>query len=537
MRKIILSMCLILIAGCSAQPDEKPKETSEEKNESIVEEIIDLEEDLYQLEKNKDTLKSIKEIDKEINESYYNDNYTYDNPFIRVDPYGNSPLSAYVMFNTDEPTKVTYTVIGKTEDTSYTYESPNYEVRHQIPIVGLYAGTVNEVLITVTNENGEELEHQIEIETDELDEDFYTVDTVKEKQMKRIDELTYVKAATGELFGVDHAGDIRFVLSNISTEVFEIIEETGHFILNVTHDDTNAIFNELIEIDPVGKIYRAYTYSQSNYDGERPLHNDVITLENGNILLLTHNNVDEHNYDAMIEVDWDNGEIVNSVNFKEVFPEALYKYHVGDDWLHVNNVDVSDDSLIISFLNQNIIAKMSYPENEIEWIITRDDHWPKEDDGLGEKILSAEGVDLPMYPYSIEVLPDQDNNVSTTDILVLDNYESDIDQYSRVIQYRIYQLEDRIEEIDSYREPFYNNGGSVYFEEENNRVFVTSSMSSEENRITSNIVELSHENNDVISEMRIERQKGDNHDSIYHVYRMPLLSENYIVDVLVEPEE
>ena len=180
---------------------------------------------------------------------------------------------------------------------------------------------------------------------------------------------------------------------------------------------------------------------------------------------------------------------------------------------------------------------MSYPENKIEWIITRDDNWPKEDDGLGEKILSAEGVDLPMYPYSVEVLPDQDNNVSTIDVLVFDNYESDIDQYSRVVQYRIYQLEDRIEEIDSYREPFYNNGGNVYFEDENNRVFVTSSMSSEENHITSNIVELSQENNDVTSEMRIEREKDDNHDSIYRVYRMPLLSENYIVDVLVEPEE
>lgn len=40
MRKILLSMCLILIAGCSAQPDEKPKETPEEKMNQLLKKLL-----------------------------------------------------------------------------------------------------------------------------------------------------------------------------------------------------------------------------------------------------------------------------------------------------------------------------------------------------------------------------------------------------------------------------------------------------------------------------------------------------------------
>src|SRR5699024_10864778 len=99
-----------------------------------------------------------------------------------------------------------------------------------------------------------------------------------------------------------------------------------------------SYFNDLIEIDPVGKIYKSYTYSQSHYDGERPIHNDVITLNNGNILMLVHNNKDDYINDAMIEVDWDNGKVLNVVNFKEILPESFYNYTESKDWLGQNSV-------------------------------------------------------------------------------------------------------------------------------------------------------------------------------------------------------
>src|SRR5699024_8505654 len=140
--------------------------------------------------------------------------------------------------------------------------------------------------------------------------------------------LTYMKPSSGELFAIDNAGDIRFLLTNESSEIFNYNEETGHFILNTvskTEDDTKY-FNDLIEIEPVGKIYKSYTYSQYHYDAKRPKHSDDIPINNGNILMLVHNNKDDYNNEAIIEVDRDNIKVLKVVNFKEILAISLYNY-------------------------------------------------------------------------------------------------------------------------------------------------------------------------------------------------------------------
>ena len=45
--------------------------------------------------------------------------YTWENPYIKVNPYENSPLTALMVFHTDKPAKISYRVIGKTEMQSY----------------------------------------------------------------------------------------------------------------------------------------------------------------------------------------------------------------------------------------------------------------------------------------------------------------------------------------------------------------------------------------------------------------------------------
>jgi arylsulfate sulfotransferase len=47
---------------------------------------------------------------------------TLDNAYVKVNPYGTSPLTALMIFKTDKAAKVTYTVDGKT-DRTYVYRA------------------------------------------------------------------------------------------------------------------------------------------------------------------------------------------------------------------------------------------------------------------------------------------------------------------------------------------------------------------------------------------------------------------------------
>lgn len=47
---------------------------------------------------------------------------TLDNAYVKVNPYGTSPLAALMIFKTDKAAKVTYTVVGKT-DRTYVYRA------------------------------------------------------------------------------------------------------------------------------------------------------------------------------------------------------------------------------------------------------------------------------------------------------------------------------------------------------------------------------------------------------------------------------
>ena len=82
------------------------------------------------------------------NKEVYFDVYGYsiDNPNIIVNPYGNSPLTALVMFETEQYSEVNITIISKdgASDISCVFEKNKY---HMIPIYGLYANYNNKIII------------------------------------------------------------------------------------------------------------------------------------------------------------------------------------------------------------------------------------------------------------------------------------------------------------------------------------------------------------------------------------------------------
>src|SRR5699024_2088423 len=66
-------------------------------------------------------------------------------PYVNVDPYDRSPLTALIIFNTKEDATVSFTVKGKTSDVNISHTLDEERKRHVIPVVGLYPDTENEV--------------------------------------------------------------------------------------------------------------------------------------------------------------------------------------------------------------------------------------------------------------------------------------------------------------------------------------------------------------------------------------------------------
>ena len=95
-------------------------------------------------------------------EVYFNGyGYSLDNPNVIINPYGNSPLTGIVMFETSDYSEVSISVNG---DINYTFSKNKH---HIIPIYGLYADYDNTIVL-----RSESKEKVINIKTDKLPDDF-----------------------------------------------------------------------------------------------------------------------------------------------------------------------------------------------------------------------------------------------------------------------------------------------------------------------------------------------------------------------------
>lgn len=117
--------------------------------------------------------------------------YDEDHMLIEYNPFKTNTLSLYVYFNTEEATKVSYTV--KAPETDYEDFSANvdgsYRTEHEFQVLGLIPGTLNEVEFAIEDEDGNTITRTYEYTTSSLlgNED------VQLEEMNRISCITMMK--------------------------------------------------------------------------------------------------------------------------------------------------------------------------------------------------------------------------------------------------------------------------------------------------------------------------------------------------------
>lgn len=523
------------------------EEPSEPNEEDLISEVNG-----FRMYENTELMDRIETVEANLQSEYENGDYTDDNPFVVLDPYDVAPLSALIAFETEIPTQVRYSVVGKTEDTTISNTIDDYKTEHEFPVFGLYADYDNTVEIEMTDESGETLTHEVEITTEALPEDYWELDLVESTPEEMHPGLTFLNTSQGEYFAVDSDGEVRFLLKPWMSNNVEHMRN-GHFaiVLRRAHDPEVAhqfIFDHIVELDYLGKPYNSYIFDIDVNDSAVPLDHDIIELDNGNMLVLAHDGDSEYVEDAMFEFDMETGEIVNETDFKEIFPADYYEDYQFEgedsmDWLHHNSVYQTSDgeSVLISGRNHDLVFKMTYPGLELEWIMTTDDNWEdttRPDDYLLEPV--GEGK-FQMGQHAVEEMPDQDGNPNTMDIMLFDNNryvkrgdEEEAEKYSRAVQYRIDEENMTVEEIWSYGEE--RGEGSYsdivsdadYLEESNNVLLdFGRTYPEDENTPVSQIVEVDKETKEVLFEYHVTQPEGADRRQIYRAERMPIYPENF----------
>lgn len=205
------------------------------------------------------------------NKEVYFDVYGYDldNPNIIVNPYGNSPLTALIMFTSADYSEVEVEIKGKNDsvDINYKFGKNKY---HMLPIYGLYPDYDNVVILRCEGN-----EKVIKIKTDKLPDDFINDENVI------YDNFMFYNINYPYI--IDSFGDVRWYLnSNYYGNITSL--DNSSFIIGSDRYNEQGNVISFYKMNFLGKIYNEYIID--NYYGFNSMYNDNIMVLGDKILLI-----------------------------------------------------------------------------------------------------------------------------------------------------------------------------------------------------------------------------------------------------------
>ncbi|MDN6161834.1 MAG: aryl-sulfate sulfotransferase [Atopostipes sp.] len=545
---LLLTISLVTVLGACSITDDSAKTEDSQTEEEVYEPEPDPE--ASQISSyNHDFLDDQKAIEKEIQKDYEKGSYNLEDPFVKLDPYDAAPLSALIIFETEEASSIQLTIgLGKDEEVI----SKNFDEekkKHELPVLGLYPDKENTVKIEATNSRGETEETKIKIKTDALPQDFMKTELINTHPENMENGLTFMVPNIGTLYAVDSNADVRWY-SSIKTRIVFNKLKNGHY-LQTAFSEEDENYKYLMERDFLGKLYHAYNIEVEDYDGQNIIHHDVVEMASGNFLATTHEPNSKYVEDHMHEIDRETGITTQEMNVRDSFPEKSYTEYDGknadnNDWLHQNAIWPDDDgkSILISGRSQDAILKLDYPTGDIEWILAANEDWPEEyQDYLLEPIGE---VDFPAGQHAVKVIdnPEIEEQEELKDIILFDNNalitrgdKEASGQYSQAIRYRINEKEKTVEQTWDYGkehgEDFHSSIiGNVQYLYEQDNIILNSGAIDDEKYGTDRygkIVEVDALDNDSgeIFEVDVYGSGEAAGNYIYRAYRYPLYSKEW----------
>ncbi len=389
---------------------------------------------------------SLVEKQGDLEDNFTSEGYTIDNPNIIVNPYEISPLTALVIFETDEEVSPTITVVGKDEHSTFTHTFDANTV-HYLPIYGLYADTSNEVIVSYGD-----VEKRLEIKTEALPDDFIMPTSVEAQKSMLDNELYFfTPSSSGYTCAYDVNGDVRWYLTiNALWEINRL--SNGHLMVSTERLVNSPYYmSGLYEMDLLGKIYTEISL-------EGGYHHDYFELPSGNLLVASNdfNNNDGTVEDYIVEVNRDTGDIVKYWDLKDILnmEDGKSENWTEYDWFHNNSVwyDEATNSITLSGRHQDAVINIDYDTGELNWIIGDPTNWSSD---YQKYFFTPVGSDFEwqwsqhaamITPEGYVFILDNGNNKSKIE----SEYVPAEDSYTRGVMYKIDTDAMTIEQIWEY---------------------------------------------------------------------------------------
>jgi len=312
-------------------------------------------------------------IEQELLAEYNQEPHNEENPFLKLNPYGISPLTGLIMFETDLEKQYVLVINGESGDATWEFITDT-TTSHRIPVYGLLPGVSNSIEIynyDSENEVKGDLEYLFITTAEDVPESVKDV-VVTTTYDYFLDDLMMLTPATDNYpVAYDYNGDVRWYLDMKLAFTPEILDN-GHILIGSDRVMSDPYYTpSLYEIDLLGKVYKEY-YIPGGY------HHDIDFLPSGNFLILT-NDFEGTVEDYIIELNPTTNTIVNTWDIADYIPTNFGKTAMWteDDWFHANSIDYDEvnDSLIVSGRHLDIVLSISYNNNVLNWILGDPTGW------------------------------------------------------------------------------------------------------------------------------------------------------------------
>lgn len=290
--------------------------------------------------------------------------YSFSNPYVKLNPFGLNSLAALVKFSTQKDVQITVTVKGKNGAPDVTHTFKGFKTEHEINVLGLYPNHENKIILTAADKNGQKQTTEITIKTPKSNKRALFVPLIKNQS----EQNRYYFITEGIVF--DEFGNLRFDFKNGDMTYYlggELISESRNFGLK-----RYSMSGELLQEYPYPQGFTSFTHGMA----KKP---------NGNFLILGsligktaqfENKEQATQRDIIIELDYKTGahvktwDLANVMNpDRSVIIRSATQSYGLNNWCHLNGVSYdSDDTSLVLSCRHNGMIKIDDETGDLIWV-------------------------------------------------------------------------------------------------------------------------------------------------------------------------
>lgn len=301
----------------------------------------------------------------------------YDEAYsLKINPYGNAPLTAELTLGTLVEGKIAIEVKGRGDfgvPIGKAFEGVGRSFK--IPILGLYNNYKNQVEIQFFAPNGDKrLTETLEITTAN-----YNPATVQIIKNNLASDDAAIYFSSNLKMGYDQRGQVRWIWQGDDQFLFRKLQN-GNLLFTTNEDRVSYHSRYFREVTLLGEEIKKYRVP--NY-----FHHEIKEMPNGNFLVATNSTPivlgnGQKQEDTIVEIDRQSGEVIHTLDFSTIIDPNRLRMpgERAEDWLHNNAIyyDQENQEILISGRAQSAIINTDYPSGELNWILSSHEEWNDE---------------------------------------------------------------------------------------------------------------------------------------------------------------